>query len=305
MTNEAERIAAALREAGYAAHVETFESRGASEPWLAGYAALSALAAALLYPLPLATVLLGVVALVLHARESDGRPLLSRPSGTGSNVVAMARHAPEPKLIVLAPLLEPPESEPNRPLLVGLQALMVAIPAGGAAAWIVEAEAELPPRFMAAGIGAALAVAALALVLYRPPGDPGDGIAGGLLLGLAPLVADHDVWLVGTGAPHAVGALLDEHQRELAGSVWLNLAPGSGDGVVAVSEEGAWRERRGDRWLLDAAEEAGASVRPYRFATSATPLIARRRRALTLLVRGDEALRAVVATIAAATASSR
>lgn len=305
MHEEAERVAATLRETGYAAHVETFESRGASEPWLAGYAALSAAAAVLLYPFPLATALLGVVALVLHARESDGRPLVSRASCTGSNVVAMARHAPEPKLVVLAPLLDRPATEPRRPLLAGLQTLMVAIPAAGAVAWIAEAEAELPPRVMAAGLGAALAVVGLALALYRPPGDPGDRTAAGLLLDLAPLVADDDVWLIGTGAPDAVRALLDEHQRELAGSVWLNLAPNSADGVVAVSEEGAWRERRGDRWLLDTAEEAGAFVRPYRYSTSVTPLLARRRRALTLLVRGDDALHTVVATIAAATASSR
>jgi hypothetical protein len=125
------------------------------------------------------------------------------------------------------------------------------------------------------------------------------------MVSLAPRLADRRVWIVATGAPGdgmaAIAALVDEHPRELAGAAWLNLVDGGVSDTVAVSEEGAWRERRSDRWLLDAAEEAGAEVRPYRFATCATPLLARRRRALTLLVPEEpdgEAIALAVATAA-------
>jgi hypothetical protein len=182
---------------------------------------------------------------------------------------------------------------------------MVAIPAGWAIAWIAEVEAQLPPLVGTVGVAAPLAVVALGLLLYRPPGNSrGVSPAAAVLLDLAPLLGDSPVWLVATGAAEspadAVRGLLEEHPRELAGCVWLNLAPGASDGVVAVSEEGAWRERRSDRWLLDAAEEAGALVRPYRASTSVTPLLARRRRALTLLVgNGPDDLATIVATITA------
>lgn len=307
--SEAERVARELREAGYAAHVETFDSRGASEPWLACYAAVSALAAALVHLLPLATTILGIVALVLYARDSDGRPVLLRSSCTGSNAVALARHAPVPEVVVLAPLLDHAGAGPRRAATLCLQWLIVAIPAGGAIAWIAEAEAELPPPAAASGVAAAAAVAALALLLYRPPANPRRASpAAAVLLDVAPLLADRSVWLVATGAPgsssDAVRGLLDEHPSELAGCAWLNLGASTHDGVVAVSEEGAWRERRSDRWLLDTAEEAGAVVRPYRASTSITPLLASRRRALTLLVedRPDD-LATIVATVAGVTAS--
>ena len=304
--SEAERVAGSLREAGYVAHVESFDSRGASGPWLACYAGASALAAVLVYPLPLATAILGIAALVLHARDSDGRPLLFRSSCVGSNAVALARHAVLPGVVVLAPLLDRPGAGSRRSLTSSLQGLMVAVPAGGAGAWIAEVDGELPKAAATAGVAAAVAVVALALLLYRPPaGAPRVSPATDVLLELAPLLADHPVWLVATGAAgsraDAVRALLDEHPRELAGCAWLNLVAGASDGVVAVSEEGAWRERRSDRWLLDTAEEAGAVAGPYRASTSATPLLARHRRALTLLTgSGPEDLRTLVATVVAA-----
>lgn len=304
---EAERVAAALGEAGYAAHVESFASRRSAEPWLAAYVGLSAVAALLAYPLPLAAAVLGASAVVLHARDSDGRPLLVRRSCTGTNAVALSPHAPPPDLVVVAPLLQRADrsrEETRRTLLLCLQALMLAVPTGGAIAWPAEVGNGLPRAVAAFGAGAAVALVALLLFLHRPPREPDHdrSSAAELLLALAPLLTDRRVWLIGTGAPEsgtsAIVALLDEHPEELSGCTWLNLVPGRSGEVVAVSEEGTWRERRADRWLLDAAEEAGAAVRPYRASpTNATPLLARHRRALTLrITSGPEALRVALAT---------
>jgi hypothetical protein len=126
--------------------------------------------------------------------------------------------------------------------------------------------------------------------LHRPPSAaPVASKTVDAVFDLATVVRDRPVWIVLAGAPEAgtagIEALLDEHAHDVAGAAWLNLAPAEGAEVVAVSEEGTWRERRADRGLMGAAEEAGAEVRPYRAApTNATPLLARRRRALTLLV---------------------
>ncbi|HEX2295581.1 MAG TPA: hypothetical protein VHN37_09770 [Actinomycetota bacterium] len=311
---EAERVADALREVGYAAHVESFEARESSAPWLAAYAGLSALAALLVSPLPLVAALLGTASVVLHARESDGRPLLVRASCIAGNVVALARHAPVPDVVVVAPLADRAErlsARARRALSLLLQILMVAVAAGAAVAWVAEAEAKLPGAVAAGGAGVALALVVCTLSLYRPPrAAPSAGAAAEVLVSVAPLLAGGRFWLVATGAPDATGdavrALLEEHRAELSGCAWLSLETGSEDRLVAVSEEGHWRERRADRWLLDTAEEAGATVGSYRAGpTNATPLLARRRRALTLLVGGRaDDVRILVETAEAAAASA-
>lgn len=282
-------LAARLGEAGYVATVETFPARTAAASWFAAYTGLSVLAAALAYPLPLAGAVLGLVALVLHARDSDGRPLEIGWTGESHNVVARAPHAGTADLVVVTALA--PVAPPRRGIVIALQVLMAAVPAGGAAAWIAEAGRELPVAIGVAAACAGIALTSLGLLLRRA--RPSTISAVEVLAGLAPLLRDQRVWLVAVGHD-GIGALLDEHSRELAGASWLNLHAG-GDEVVAVSEEGTWRERRADRALMGAAEEAGAEVRPYRFVpTLATPLLARRRRALTLLVPHDHDGRTVI-----------
>lgn len=303
MTSHADRVAADLGEAGYAVDVETFPTRPSAEPWLAFYAGLSAAAALLIYPLPLAAALLGSVAVVLHARESDGRPLLRRPSSEAATVVAKSPSAPAPELVVLSSLHRGPRrfgDATARRLAVSLHTLMAGVAAAGAAAWVAEAEGELPPALGVAGVVAAAILVALVLTTHRPPASGGEPFDA--LTEIAPLLRDDAVWLVGLGpGADALDAFLQMHSKEVAGASWLNLEPSPSNAVVAVSEEGAWRERRADRWLMGAAEEAGARVEPYRLTTNATGLLARRRRALTLRVPGGpESLAIAVATARAA-----
>jgi hypothetical protein len=285
-------VATALQEVGYAVAVEELEARPSNEPWLAAYAGLAVVAALAVYAAPLVTALLAVIAVVFHARESDGRPLLRRRSCVTANVVARSPAGARPALVVVAPATAVPRrfaEARQRVLVLSLQAAMAAVAAGGAIAWVVEAERELPVTVAAAGAAVAAVVAVLAIVLYgsRAPTGSGAGTSP-LLRELAPLLRDDPVWLVATGGRRSgnagVQALLAAHP-EAGGAAWLNLEP-AGDGeVCAVSEEGTWRERRSDRFLLGAAEEAGAEVRPYRAApTDATVLLAHRRRALTLMV---------------------
>ena len=288
-------VAERLREERYAVDVEDFPARP-PEPLLAAYAFLSSVAGLLVYPAPLFAALLGIAAIVMHARDSEGRPLLRYDACTGANVVARAPSATRPALVILARAGVAPQrfgEHTMRALGLALQAGMVAIAATGAAVWVAGAESEVP-RGVAAGASVAAAlVAVVAVLLYRPTrGDAAGGSPGAeVLLGLAPLLREHDVWLLVAGAG-GTAAFVDAHP-ETAGAAWLNLEPSRGSGTVAVSEEGTWRERRADRFLMGAAEEAGAEVRPYRAApTAATPLLARRRRALTLMV--DDSAAAVL-----------
>lgn len=271
-----------LGEAGFAVDVETYSARAADEPWLAAYAGLAAFAALLIHPAPLLATVFGIAALVLHARDSDGRPLFRSGSCDGVNVVARSPSAPAPSLVVTASWSRP-RPRP-RSVVVALHALVAATPAAGAAAWIAEAGTELPA--WTAGLtvaGAALIVAAAALVYLPPFADEEGGTGAAVLTSLAPRLRDRPVWLVLLGRG-GIRPLLAAHPTELAGCAWLNLEPFAEQTVFAVSEEGTWREHRADRWLLDSAEEAGAEVCAYRSVpTAVTPLLARRRRVLTLL----------------------
>ena len=297
-------LADRLGEAGYAVEVERLRGRASAEPWLASYSGVCALAALLVYPAPFVATLLGIVAVVLHARESDGRPLLRAGAREGANVVARAPAATLPDVIVVADVGAPHrriDDGAQRAFRLCLQTLMTAVPAAGAVAWVAEAETELPRSMGTGGVVAAAAIVALVLVAHRPPADEAGRVNPALevLVALAPLLREQNVWLVGAGAgPDSIRALVDSHANAVAGAAWLNLAPSSSGDVVAVSEEGTWRERRADRWLLDAAEEAGAEVRTHRAATRVTPLLAGRRRALTLLVGGGPAdVRTVAGTV--------
>ncbi|MFN2588429.1 MAG: hypothetical protein ABR613_09990 [Actinomycetota bacterium] len=309
-------LAEILQEQGYFVDLEEFGARRSGEPWLAGYAGLSVVAALSVYVLPLLTALLGVAAMVLHARDSEGRPLLRRELETGRNVVARAPAASRPALVVVAPASAAPRRFSDsslRALSLALQAGMAAVAAGGAAAWIAEAEAELPAWTAACGAAAAASVGLLAIALYgsraRAAIEHGR-VALDILARLAPELREEPVWLVVTGGRRAgmagMQAFVAGHP-ETGGAWWLNLEPGSDPGVRAASEEGTWRERRADRSLLGAAEEAGAEVAPYRgVPTDATFLLAGRRRALTLVVGSvAEGTRVALATARAALARAR
>ena len=304
MTPDARVIAAELGEAGYAVSVEAFPTRPSAEPWLASYAGLAVPAALLVYPQPLAAALLGFAAIVLHARESDGRPLLRRLSAESATVVAKSPVAASPDLVVLAALDRPPRrfrDSTARWLALTLQTLMAAVAAAGAAVWVAEVETDVPQAVSVAGMVVAAVLVGVVLTLHRPPAAAHDD-GFDVLTSLAPSLREDRVWLVGLGpGPDALDGFLEAHRDDVGGAAWLNLEPSPTERVVAVSEEGTWRERRADRWLMGAAEEAGAGVAPYRAATSATPLLARRRRALTLRVPGGpESLAIAVATARAA-----
>lgn len=302
-----QEAAARLGGAGYDVSTEEFVARPTAAPWLATYAALAAVAALLVYPAPLFAALAGAAAVVLHARDSEGRPLLRRWTRTSHNVVARSRRAETPRLVVLTHADSGPAPR-GRGLVVGLHALMASVPAAGGAAWVAEAGTVLPPAIGIAGAVIAAGIAGVASLLYGRRGSPPPGEAAlDVLAGLAETLRSEPVWVVVTGARAAgslgIQAFLAAHGHDAAGAAWLNLEPGTGPAVVAVSEEGTWRERRADRLLMGAAEEAGAEVRPQRAApTDATVLLARRRRALTLTVPPGGADAAPIALAVAAVA---
>jgi hypothetical protein len=301
-------LATDLQERGYAVDVEDFAARPSNEPWLAAFAGLAVVAALAVYVAPLVTALLGFVAVVLHARDSEGRPLLRRDSCAAANVVARAPSAVRPLLVVVTPAVPHPRRFAygvHRALVTSLHVSMVAVAAGGAAAWVAEAETELPVPVAAGGALLAGAIAVASIFLYGSSGRPADRPATlDLLVRLAPALRDHAVWLVATGGRRGglagIQALLADHP-ETGGAWWLNLEPGEDDEVFAVSEEGTWRERRAHRFLLGAVEGAGAEVKKYRgVPTDATALLARHRRALTLLVPEHDLARAGDLALAAA-----
>jgi hypothetical protein len=304
-------VAARLREERFAVDVEEHAARPSPDPMLAGYAALSAVAALFVYPAPLVAALLGGAAVVLHSRDVEGRPLIRQRSCTSHNVIARAPGAPRPDLVIVTQAAVPASrfSEVTlRALVVCLQVGMLAVPVAGGGAWVAEAGTDLPTALRPAGALGAAGIAALAVLLHglRRAPAANEPAAIDVLVELAPRLRDERVWLAVLGGPatDGIAAFLDGH-AEVAGARWLNVIPG--DGLYAVSEEGTWRERRADRFLMGASEQAGAEVRPYRAApTAATVLLARRRRALTLVTGpSSEGLRVALATARAALAGDQ
>lgn len=299
----AEWCAARLSESGYRVDVEEFPSRPSYALWYSAFLLLSAAGALLIVPLPLVAMLAGAAGLVLYARDSDGRPLIKPQGAVSRNVVARPSSDKAPALIVMAHLDSARSAPSFHPRVVAgfrtsvllLNTALVAVPLLGGVAWIYEAGRELPSvMWIPSGALAAYLVFATGLLLYgyfRMPlvagaNDNASGVE--VLLRLAESEPAGRVWYVVTGSEEVgmIGAqaFLDGHASEIAGARFLNIDNVGAGRLLAVEAEGALRERRADGYLLDSAGETGAETRPFRgLPTDATPLLARRRKALTLL----------------------
>ncbi|HEY7874862.1 MAG TPA: hypothetical protein VIG64_07035 [Actinomycetota bacterium] len=290
-----------LEAMGLRVELEAFESRPSVAPILCRYLALSAAAAVVLVPLPLVAFVAAVAALVLYAREVDGRPLVPPRGGTSVNVVARRDAAVGPSLVVVANLdsgrpalrFSPRFAPGPRGWAVGLHLALVAVPVVAAIAWVTESTQALPPHLwlVAVGFGAVLAAAGAAewssskSAALDGANDNASGVAA--LLAVADRFAGSDVWWVLLGSGHAgnVGMqrFLEMHAHELGEARILNLTGvGSGE-LTAPREEGLLRSRRGDAPLMDAAVEAGAEMGPLRTVqTAAAVSLARARPALSI-----------------------
>jgi hypothetical protein len=97
------------------------------------------------------------------------------------------------------------------------------------------------------------------------------------------------------GSHHAgargVQHFVETHAHAVGTARFLNIEGVGAGEISATIDEGVLRERRTDRYLWSAAEDAGAETRSYRgFHTGATPLLARKFRASSLLGLTEEDL---------------
>jgi hypothetical protein len=295
--------AAHLAEDGLDVAIESFESRPSARSWIASYLGVAALGTALVVIAPLVTFVLGIAALVLYARDVDGRPLIAPRGGQSVNVVARAPGRAIPELVVVADLDSPtvslvssPHFKPGqRGWAVLIHGALLAGPAAGAAAWVAEAGRPLPATLWAlAGLLAASLVAAALIELHadrRMPVTAGanDNASGvEVAMRVARRFPDAGVWWLLAGSGHAgnlgMTSFLESHAHELGEARILNLKAVGAGVPTATSDEGLLRLRRADGALLDAAVEAGAESHAYRATqTAAAVAIVHHRRACSLV----------------------
>ncbi|MEA2498379.1 MAG: hypothetical protein QOH26_784 [Actinomycetota bacterium] len=302
--------AARLGGSGYEVTVEDFPSRPSYFSAHASYFLIAALGALLAVPLPLVGLVLGVTGFVLYAREVDGRPLVRRHKGISHNVVARPHSADVPQLVVVAHLdsalaslpFHPKIVNALRPSLGALRAALFLAPLSAAAAWLSQAEGAVPSFLWLPALGSCAYLSFTAALLIHAQrkmravaGANGNASGVEVLMRVAASVPGPGVWFVltGSGGSGMIGiqSFLDEHDGELGNARFLNLDSVGAGTLVATTEEGLLRERRADRAMWSAAEDAGAESRPFRtFPTDATALIARRFRATTLIGLDDDDL---------------
>ena len=292
-----------LAEAGLDVEVDGYDARPGAHEWNAAYFAVAAAGALLAMPLPLLSFVLGTAALVLYARDVEGRPLLPQRGGRSVNVLARPPGDRSPELVVVAQLDSPrasllagPHFAPGRRgWAVVVHAALVLVPVTGAAAWVAEAGRPLPAGLWAvAGLLAVPLSAAAAIELHAARNMPFTSGANDCATGvevvmrLSSRFRDGRVWwlLAGSGnAGHAgIRTFLETHAHELGSARVLNIGPVGGGTISAAVDEGAMRLRRADGALIDAATEAGAEQCAYRVTQSAAAVaITYHRRALSLV----------------------
>lgn len=298
----AEWCAGRLRERGLDVLVETFTSRPRAAPWTCAYLGLAAVGALALVPVPLLSFVLSVAALVLYARDVDGRPLIPARGGTSTNVIARHGAATDPSLIVVAeldsgrasPRFNPRFAPGPRGWALVVHAALVGVPVVSGAAWVAESARPLPSSLwtVALALTALLCVALLmdlraekALPLLEGANDNATGIEA--IMQLSARFTGGAVWWVLVGSGHAgqigMQAFLEAHGHRLGDARILGVRGLGGGELDAPADEGVWRLRRADAALLDAAVEAGtASTRLRATQTAASVAIARRLPAATI-----------------------
>jgi hypothetical protein len=285
-----------LGDLGYDVTVERFVAREA-KPWHAGFFGLAALGALAIGILPLAGFVVGVVALVLYARDLEGRPLVRLPSGESRNVVG--RTPGRPDLVIVAHLDSGRAPSKRRVHLLATHGVLLLTPLAAAVAWVAGDEVFAPRmRWITAAL---LATSLILVTMFEMwstsrvgSGSRGDNAGGiGVALRLAAR-RPAGVWFVFTGAKESgmfgIQAFLDSYAHDVAAARFLNFDCVMGDAVVAAWEEGVLRPHEADAVLLSAAEAAGIEASAFRDRpTDGTALLARRMKALSLVgPHGDE-----------------
>lgn len=298
--------AARLDEEGHEAVVEEFPSRTSNAGLLAAYFGAAIVGALLIVPFPLGAAVIGLAAAVLYAREVDGRPLIRLFRGTSRNVVARPRASSGPPDMIVTAQLDGRAHAALasiwggalvRPFGHAVHAALFAVPLVAAGAWVTEAGHDLPARlWVVAGCIVVILLGAIAATVVGGPGDANNDASGvEVVMRLAATGPRPGVWflLTGSGSSGGIGvqAFVERHASEIGHPRFLAVGP-VGRGTLSVTtEEGVVRERRADRHLWSAAEEAGAQTRAYRgFPTSVSTLLARRFRATELVGLGPRDL---------------
>jgi hypothetical protein len=296
-----------LAEGGLDVELETVAASPNGRLALAAYLLVGAAGALLSVGIPLLGFVLGTGALVMYARDSEGRPLIALGSTESVNVVARGPGRSAPDLVVVAQLDSPratlaahPGFGPGRRgWAMVMHAALVVVPVTGAAAWIAEAGRPLPAgAWIVGGILSVVLVAGAALELHaerKMPFTSGANDSAScveVLLRLSRRFRDGRIWWVLVGSGYAgnagMSSFLDDHGRELGGARVLNLIALGRGRVSAAADEGVFRLRRADGALLDAAAEAGAESAVYRVTQSAAAVaIVHHRRAMSLVGLDD------------------
>jgi hypothetical protein len=299
----AEWCADRLRDRGLEVTVDRFPSRPSATPWTSVYLGLAAFGALVLEPAPLVSFVLSLAALVLYARDVEGRPLIPPRGGTSTNVIARRNAASDPSLVVVAELdsaRASPRFNPRFPpgprgWALVVHAALIGVPVVSGAAWIAESARPLPPSLWLVGAALAAALCAALVADLRaertfPLLDGANDNATGVeaIMQLSARFAGEGVWWVLPGSGHSgqigMQAFLEDHGHRLGGARILALR-GLGAGELdAPADEGVLGLRRADPALLDAAVEAGAaSTRLRATQTAAAVAITHRRRAATIV----------------------
>ena len=305
-TRAASWCAGRLGELGYTVDIEHFSARRDSHNWFAAYFSLSCAGALLIVPVPFLAALLGAAALVLYARDVEGRPIIRPRGGVSGNVVARPLGSSEPRALVVAHLdsgksslvAHPKVAGAGRGFTIALNAALVAVPFVASVAWIAEVDRELPDglwipsvaltAYLLVMIGIELH-AATRMPVVAGANDNASGVD--VLMRVAKLRPD-DVWFVVTGSSESgmvgIQAFLHAHDSDVGDAPFINIdTVGSGHLIVAEEEGVLWpRDAYGP--LVAAAEAAGAeAVSWHHRPTDATALLARRFRAVSLLRTDD------------------
>jgi hypothetical protein len=291
---------------GYEVDVEEFSARRDSRPWFAAYFSLALAGALLIVPLPLAGALLGAAALVLYARDAEGRPIIRPRGGVSMNVVAHSLASSEPRAVVIAHLdsgrsslrFHPRVAAFARSSTVALNIALVAIPFVASVAWIAEVDRELPAGlWFLSGVLAAYVALMMALEIHsiaRMPLVAGanDNASGVEVLMRVAAYRPEGVWFVVTGSAESgmlgIQAFLQRHDSQVGDASFINVDTVGSGRLIATSEEGTFWPRDADGALVMAAEAAGAEAEPWLvIPTDATVLLARNFRAVSLLRTDD------------------
>ncbi|MFN2593395.1 MAG: hypothetical protein ABR579_00720 [Actinomycetota bacterium] len=296
----AQWCAAQLSSYGYEVEVDEFLSRTSVAPWIAVDLSVAAIAGLLLGIVPLLSFALGAIALVLYARDVEGRAPLAARRITSSNVVATTPRAP--RIVVFAGLdgfqgwsaWHGSLGRKLRSATLVVHFILIVIPAIAGAVWIFGAHSHVRVELLGALLAVVLIAASAWICTHDSlPEDLSKDIPVQTALRVGELHLP-DVWIVLGGASGAgnegIQALLHLRGEQIGSASILALEQVGKGPVMAIEQEGVLKLRRAHGALVQAAEDAGAEVADWRTTpTDGGVALARHFRAMTLLLgSGDE-----------------